>query len=719
MKKILSVLLIAAMLAAGFSFCASGADTWSATGVSYLDAKQSFYKNPGRGAANTMDSQFWVTCNDKGTTYVAKESDFTKYGIYTPLFELNAFSAGNDHVYEGIPNASQDPSVVGGVDKPINDQTLEAIEAAFKNAQINGVVCIPRFAYDKDGIAGKEPADIKTILGHIKQISKILNKYTGTVIAIECGIIGPYGEMWGSKYVPKEQANQILDAWLSNLDSSINVLVRNPSYILNYLNTNAVKFKESLPLDEESPAYRLGLYNDGYMGTDTDWGTFLAPNAMEFTNLTRKSAIAFMKDQNRRMPYGGEYAHPESIEYIKQHGSPLFTDGYVEELYDTHYAYSRNVDSAGHIIMAYEKTMPFTNQYAFEGMPNVSEYYTENLWKFVFDHMGYRFVVRNSETTTVADQGGIVKFRGSVENTGFGNVLFQPVSEIVLVDPEGEIITTEAYVDVKEWESAQTTDYAVTLSVPTDAKEGEYKVYLRVGTSSYKDAKTPSTGTIRFANAEIYNEEVGGNYLGTMTVSDKKGGYASEFAQINTGKFSDVAETAWYADPIYYAVSNKLMSGMSATTFQPETTTSRGMLVQVLYNLEGRPALKGTSPFTDLKQDWYKEAVHWAYGEKIVAGLTKTEFGPEEELTREQFAAIMYRYAEYKGMDISKQADMSKYDDFDKASEYAKPALKWANASGYITGLSATVISPRGSATRAQMASILMRFTKDAVNLEA
>ena len=84
-----------------------------------------------------------------------------------------------------------------------------------------------------------------------------------------------------------------------------------------------------------------------------------------------------------------------------------------------------------------------------------------------------------------------------------------------------------------------------------------------------------------------------------------------------------------------------------------------------------------------------------------------------------EFAAIMYRYAEYKGMDISKQADMSKYDDFDKASEYAKPALKWANASGYITGLSASVISPRGSATRAQMASILMRFTKDAVNLEA
>lgn len=128
---------------------------------------------------------------------------------------------------------------MGGTNKPLNDQTLEAIEASFRYAKANNVVCMPRIAYDKDGVAGKEPDDIKTIIGHIEQVSEIINRYVGTVCTVECGVIGPYGEMWGSKYVAKENANQILDAWLSNLDESITLLVRNPSYILNYLGTNA------------------------------------------------------------------------------------------------------------------------------------------------------------------------------------------------------------------------------------------------------------------------------------------------------------------------------------------------------------------------------------------------------------------------------------------------------------------------------------------------
>lgn len=259
------------------------------------------------------------------------------------------------------------------------------------------------------------------------------------------------------------------------------------------------------------------------------------------------------------------------------------------------------------------------------------------------------------------------------------------------------------------------------MSVPADAKAGEYKVYLRVGTSSLADlaeGKAPSTGTIRFANPEIYNEEVGGNYLGTITVSDSKGGLAAEFGQINTGKFKDVPAKEWYADAVDYAVYCKLMSGTSKTTFEPEDTTTRAMLVQVLYNLEGRPAITEKSSFTDLKEKWYQDAVHWAAAHKIVAGNSETEFAPDVAIKREEFAAILYRYAAYKKMDISQSADLSQYADFDKTSSYAVPALRWANANRYITGHSSTIIDPKGNAERAQMASILMRFTKATANLE-
>lgn len=103
------------------------------------------------------------------------------------------------------------------------------------------------------------------------------------------------------------------------------------------------------------------------MGTNTDWGTFVGPNEKEVNNLSRESAITFMKDQNLRMPYGGEFAHPRDIEYIKANGSPIFTDGFVKELYDTHLSYARNIGKSVKI-SEHLKTMVFSEQYAFEGM---------------------------------------------------------------------------------------------------------------------------------------------------------------------------------------------------------------------------------------------------------------------------------------------------------------------------------------------------------------
>ncbi|MCI8331340.1 MAG: DUF4832 domain-containing protein [Clostridiales bacterium] len=716
MKKGFAILLAAALLVGSFALCTSSADEWKDTGLDYRDSVEEITHNPGRGQADYA----WVVCKDDGTTGngVNLEARFSKSGIYSPMFQLSAFSSG--YIWKGTPNLETHPNKVGGENKLINEQTLDFIDKTFATAKENGVICIPRFGYDEEGIVGRDPDDIKWVVKHIEQISKVINRYKGTVISVECGMIGAFGEMWGSKHETQEGMNTIIGAWLDNLDESIMVQVRAPSYLIRYVDPEDYYFgmSKQLPFSVDSKGYRLGFYNDGYLGTNTDYGTFGGDEPFPFKNMGRKLSVEFMKEQNKHIPYGGEFAYVEDLEFLRNNKSPIFSTGLVEEFYDTHLSYLHNLASDYPRIPAYLKEINFTHDYDFEGMPDVSDYYGQTVSKFLVDHIGYRYVVRSSETTGSADPGGFVKFRGTVENVGFANCLFDTVSELVLVGPDGETYTGDAFIDVKTWESAKTSDYAITMSVPADAKAGDYKVYLRVGLTSYDKAKTPSTGAIQFANKDIYNEEVGGNYLGTITVSDSKGGLATSFNQINTGKFNDVPAKEWYADAVDYAVCCKLMSGNSATRFDPEQATTRGMLVQVLYNLEGRPAITDKSSFTDLKEKWYQEAVHWAAANKIVSGRSATEFAPDEPVLREEFAAILYRYAAYKKMDTSQSADMSQYADFDKTESYAVPALRWANANRYITGHANNLIDPKGKAERAQMASILMRFTKATANID-
>ena len=141
------------------------------------------------------------------------------------------------------------------------------------------------------------------------------------------------------------------------------------------------------------------------------------------------------------------------------------------------------------------------------------------------------------------------------------------------------------------------------------------------------------------------------------------------------------------------------------------TITSRAMIVTILYRLENEPAVSGKSPFTDVAAgQWYTNAVAWAAANGIVTGTTDTTFAPNGNITREQMAAILYRYASYKGLDVSRQADLSGYADASAISAYAKQAMAWANGQGLITGVTATTLNPGGNAVRAQAATILMRL---------
>lgn len=174
--------------------------------------------------------------------------------------------------------------------------------------------------------------------------------------------------------------------------------------------------------------------------------------------------------------------------------------------------------------------------------------------------------------------------------------------------------------------------------------------------------------------------------------------------------FLDVPEGYWCRSAVDYVYRAGLMNGTSATAFSPTATTTRGMIVTILYRMEGSP-MAGLSTFSDVAPDaYYAAAVAWAAANGIVNGYEDGTFRPEDAITREQMAALLFRYARYQGRDVSAQADLSGYADVERISSYAAEPLRWANAQGLITGTTAATISPSGNATREQVAVILTRF---------
>ncbi len=181
--------------------------------------------------------------------------------------------------------------------------------------------------------------------------------------------------------------------------------------------------------------------------------------------------------------------------------------------------------------------------------------------------------------------------------------------------------------------------------------------------------------------------------------------------------FTDVKSGKWYYEAVEYVWKNDLMNGMTDTTFEPNTAMNRGMLVTVLWRVEGSPEPTGTTPFTDLKKNYYKKAVAWAYENDIVNGITTTTFAPEDPITREQIATIFFRYAKNAGRDVTAKGDLSKFPDGSKVAKYAKDAMTWAVGEGLISGTKIDgkdYLDPKGKATRAQVATILMRYLESA-----
>ena len=175
--------------------------------------------------------------------------------------------------------------------------------------------------------------------------------------------------------------------------------------------------------------------------------------------------------------------------------------------------------------------------------------------------------------------------------------------------------------------------------------------------------------------------------------------------------YQDISRDAWYFEAVSEATDRGLFQGTSETTFEPESTMNRAMLATVIYRMAGSPAGAAKAPFTDVAAaDWFADAVAWAYENGVVKGMSATSFAPLQEITREQLAVMLLRYADLCGYDTSARASLKDFADAAKVSDYAADAMQWAVANGILNGTDGKRLDPAGSATRAQCAAMLVRF---------
>ena len=237
--------------------------------------------------------------------------------------------------------------------------------------------------------------------------------------------------------------------------------------------------------------------------------------------------------------------------------------------------------------------------------------------------------------------------------------------------------------------------------------QGTYNTYIDL--TKYVPTWRGHTFIGWYSERSLMNK-VSGVYL-TKDMTVYAGWRVDENPGTGANPFTDVSEKDWFYGDVMFVYENGLMLGTSKTLFSPHGTATRGMMATILWRMEGSPVPKGKNSFTDVEAGkWYADAITWTAENGIFAGYGKDKFGPDDPITREQLAAIFYRYADYKGYDLTVKGNLDKFKDADKITDYAKTAMQWAVGSGLVKGKSGNLLDPQGTATRAEIAAMLHRF---------
>ena len=343
------------------------------------------------------------------------------------------------------------------------------------------------------------------------------------------------------------------------------------------------------------------------------------------------------------------------------------------------------------------------------------------------------WVFRNcSSLVSLKFQMGVKKLGNVFENnTNLKNVYFtkgiQEIHEDVQKNINKSKVTFYGYAGTAAKYYAQDNGIKFVECTPVSS------IKITGATSVLKKSTTKLTATISPSNA--FNKDVtwtssntsiatvdkSGNVKGvkagtaTITATAKDGtgvkGTYSVKVILTELPFKDVNVDNWYYTAVKYVYNNKIMNGLSSTKYGPNEKLSRAMMATILYNMSGSPKVSGTSPFKDVKDSkkWYYKAVLWASKNNIVSGYKNGNFGPSDNITREQVAVMLYKYAKYRGKNVSKLGNITTFSDYKNVASYATTQMKWAVGTGVITG-SNNKLNPKGNATRAEAASMIYKY---------
>jgi len=485
MKKVLSILFVLTMLVSAVSALpVVAAELTVDAGVDYTESTETVV-NPHMGypavAGDYLKVEGNVPRNDSGFMFY--------------YYNLARFSGANSALPDDVQWDREDA--------PLSEDALSFLRKTLENLRANGGSCFFRFVYDFDGNKGREPSSFDTVLTHVKQFCEVISDFEDVCLGFECGIIGVHGEMHNSIYDNPKYINPLIDTYLDNTPDSMTLMVRQPRFIADYMGISRNQLAKTV-VAKGSRLSRLSYYNDGYMNTDIDTGTW-ANRALE---------IQFLSRQSEHNPYGGEFGS----EYRLLPNTACLPENAIPEMYKTHLSYIRgNIYHSSNGYFGYD-SYTYGPEYEKEWYPDNSAFYGVDCRSFIRSHLGYRLVLRESKLSVSSKAGGKLEINGKIENTGFGNVIHDPKVQIVLLyKAKSYVIDTD--IDAFDFKSCKTTDYSVTLDLPEELEAGEYKVYMRMSHVTDSEATSVKSG-IKFANnGNIYNIYYGANYLGSVTVN--------------------------------------------------------------------------------------------------------------------------------------------------------------------------------------------------------
>ena len=437
---------------------------------------------------------------------------------------------------------------------------FESLENTLQSARTNNVTVGIRFRYDDNGTTNPEPKDFAQVLKHIQQIgdSKLLDKYSDVISFVETGFVGSWGEQWGGKYTDLSSKAQVLDSFLSIVPDPIPVLIRTPNtfrqWLLEYCNitTTAEDMHYSISDTElAKKAKRVGLYNDGYMGSDSDLGTYsnragetawlaTAPSyggefsgsdewRLKYTTWQPENALKEMYYTNLLRINGNIYkTHTATASYDTQAEAQARLDE-IKKLYAD--CGLSSYDYAGKITQENNKYIASWNWIGYDDFifnENLNQklgvscdnsaFYGQTVWQFIRSHLGYRFVLRESKITDSANAGDTLEMNFTVENTGFSNAPCDKETEILLSDGE-TVFTYTTDINAADWDSATSTPVKISINLPETIHGGDWNIYLRISNLN-QDAKYDTNFCTVFANQDVqYNENLCANYMGSIKIS--------------------------------------------------------------------------------------------------------------------------------------------------------------------------------------------------------